>query len=362
MKLKLLTGIAAFALVVGASPSARAGQWIGGYSGTNMSQVVVAGSLAFATIVSQFSAYNQSMHAFDALHGINPVDACIAPAFQGSASGLFSGNNHIESMAATTHYTMQAGTAPSDYFEVWVIATNGNTYRTWGTAGCAAAPNDLNVPVPWQLVAGITPYPRNPNGAVLAPVRISLAPNNPPGPGMLAHMVDYYNNEWNLRVFFGPTGVWTTPQYNSTNATMFEFGDNASGTVHRAIGTTDLYAFCAACNADAPVPPLPAGVELAGHSLYGGDFYDVGFTQPVSHSDSDVWAVTTAGSVSNNQNIMRSSLSGGTWSAWQTYPTGQFNNPNDPLPWSIVDASSYRGIRGDVFVIGSNYHLLEYLP
>ena len=33
-----------------------------------------------------------------------------------------------------------------------------------------------------------------------------------------------------------------------------------------------------------------------------------------------------------------------------------------PLPWSIVDASAFRGIRGELFSIGEAYHLLQYTP
>lgn len=363
MTFKSFVGVAGFALVVGASPSVKAGQWIG-YSGANFSQVVVAGGLAFATVVGafnnstgQFPEYNQNIEAFTSIQGSTPLGACIGPAFGGSAYGLFTGNNHIESMAATTRYTMQSGTPPSGYFELWVIATNGNTYRTWGNAACASSPNDSNVPVPWQLVAGVTPAG---GGTNLAPMRISVY-HTPAPAGMHIDMVDYYNNLWGLSVT-GTTGSWSNPQYNNTNTPMFYFGDSSDGKVQRVLGDTRLYAFCPACNTNAPLPSLPSGIQLA---LTSSNFYKVGFTQPITHTASTVWAVTTAGSASDNQNIMQSVLSGGTWSAWQTYPTGQFqsaNDPIEPLPWSIVDASSYRGILGDLFVIGSYYRLYEYLP
>jgi hypothetical protein len=93
-------------------------------------------------------------------------------------------------------------------------------------------------------------------------------------------------------------------------------------------------------------------------------FYSFGRTSPVTRSAKDMWLVTTSDTMSTRFMRSQRTLVAG-WPfflSWSAVDLGATHATSRPLPWSVVDGSTFRGIRGELFAIGAGYHLLQYTP
>jgi len=352
-------GLASVLASLGHTVDSSAAGWIP-YSGPNMSQVAVAKGIMFGVASSQPSTFGQAMHAYvpTGTTGFNNVDACIEPAFTGNT--IFTGTNRVMAVAATDHYIGAVSTVPAGYFEVWVEGTDGSVYKTHGNSSCAVSPNSSNVPGPWQLV--ITPNLTGTNSHVYLR---EIAPTWDANGGLL-YTVDAFNrlykNNW-------AGGGWNPPINPTTSTQFFIFNDDsiAAGDYVLAEGPAAIFV-----GSQGQAPPLPANVNFAVGTCAlnpsacapfpGVPFISCGYTQPISHGPNDIWIAAATGDA-HGQNIYRTQVSGGVYSPWALYQTGPVTNvSSDPLPWTVVDASNYRGVRGDIFEVGQYFDVWEYHP
>jgi hypothetical protein len=117
------------------------------------------------------------------------------------------------------------------------------------------------------------------------------------------------------------------------------------------------------------VPQIPTSVKLLGNEVGGvcsgvcpREWYLRGQTTPLALGLEDVWMLTDATDM--NKRIYRATRGASTWTGWGPYATGTFPDFDVPplLPWSIVDARIFRNRRGELLLIGDNYHLVSYIP
>ena len=116
------------------------------------------------------------------------------------------------------------------------------------------------------------------------------------------------------------------------------------------------------------VPQIPGGIKLLGNEINPctgvcpRDWYLKGQTTPLALGLEDVWMLTD--STNMNTRIYRATRGAATWTGWGAYTTGTFPDFDVPplLPWSILDARIFRNRRGELLLIGDNYHLVSFIP
>jgi cysteine-rich repeat protein len=320
------------------------------YSGVNFSLAAVGNGAVFGVpcpsptncgeFVNVFSADGDRSSGLQTQPNLNSPDPLVNPFL----------DNAIRQLAV--HHPEGHEPGPTT---LWALRDDGNLYKSTGDTR-ARDMNDWFQP--WEFVA-------SPNDDMGQPFSLRMIAHASLDPWEVIFGVDYDGNgyayyplEGNWQPSFLP-GLVSTVYSDTRENVVWLLGDSDQGRQLRISWFDDQFV-PPELGAPQP-PPIPDAVELA-EAAYGFDVS--GVTQPMSVGREDAWLMTT--DPDTTQFILRSTLSASGWSDWAPYDTGTYRYEaaglGDFPPWSIVDARRLRGLRGELLLIGDNYHLLRYIP
>lgn len=351
-ELAVFAGTAVFAAaLLGSPPRAEARQCSGDndhgcwrdLSGLNISHVDVVAGMACG------------LNAGNGTTNVNNMVHCYVPQGTSNANAAHqctgTVNNTNNPFAAGTGNQMVSFTMmgfSGGFIDLYAVGLNGHLYSSRGNKNCVTSPTPENVFTSWRFVA----TNQDSNGIFF------------PKPHLITAVAPYqrpqavYAVSGNASLYALNGSRWTKVDINQQYRLFFGDPAFALALLGTSSSSRELHLRLGGPTPD--VPPMPITVNLDGS---GFNFQALGTTQPFSLGTQDAWlAAAQSPTGMTGRNIYRTQLSNGAWSSWQIYDTGTLPASVSRMPWSVVDARSFRGARGELFAIGGAYHLMNYCP
>jgi hypothetical protein len=316
------------------------------HGGTNRSQVAVGPGLACAVAFPSSTSYGGVVECFTPV----PGDAVLIQSTRQIFNQGMSFSSTVD--AQRIHSIAIEGTANGipGPVSLWALRKDGYLFVSQGDS---ALVNGSMTRFMSDFVA--VAYPEDVNGNPISLKMITVA--QPPYGGAsvvgvttqsLLYTFVPTSNRWrlitNTNYFIGYGGPYGLLAING-----------ATGPAQQNMPVSILYRLPLPAGAT-PLPPLPVaskGMQIKGTGT-PRDFDYFGRNQPISLGTQDAWFL------SGGVGLYRSKLGTNGWSAWAQAAPYSAMSVNDSFPWSIADARSFRGRRGEIMLIGGPFRLRTY--